>query len=513
MNRFRLFTVALALGLSLSGAGLTQSMTAQTLTPPLPVTQPPIAQPPAAQPSLAQPSPAKLPVAALAIGDSIYPRLGQAGLNVLHYDVNLTVEQPGTMNLRGEVTLTVTSTRTLNVVSLDLLGPKVLDVQWNAKTASYQQDKAAGKLTVTPPEPLRPGAQARVTVRYAGEAGIRPDTESPFNLGWQALPGLYLPVLVDRPGVNFAFSEPDGTRTFLPVNDHPSDPATFTVRITVPPGYTAAASGVQQGVIPATGGQTFVFEQAQPIPTYALAVHVNRFDEVTSDPVNVGVGGAPVQRRDYFPVDIGEVTRRPYQATTRILEVLSEWFGPYPFGAYGSAIITPRFPALETATLSTMPVHSSQEWVIVHEAAHQWFGNQVVLGDWADTWLNEGFATYSELLWAQSQGSDGSAELDRWYAHLSSKPTRPLVATREEQLFDTTAYVRGALALHAVRVVVGDVAFKAYLRAYVRTFSARPTTTLALLAFTGKQLGSKAEAAMRLWVESPSLPGKPTVSP
>ncbi|MDV6374848.1 M1 family metallopeptidase [Deinococcus arenicola] len=444
-------------------------------------------------------------ITAQPIGDTIYPALGQAGLDVLNYDLDLFVDRPGTSELRGTAVLTLTATQPLPALSLDFLGPQVLEVLWNGLSVPYRQDQMAGKLTFNPPQPLLPGMRAEVTVRFAGRVGVRPDPDLPLDVGWQAVPAQG-----ERVGANFTLSEPDGTRTFLPVNDHPSDPATFTTRVTVPAGYTAAASGMQQSEVAApNGGRTFTFVQAEPIPTYALAIHVNRFERLDSPAIPVGVGGAAVIRRDYFPVGIPVETRDAYASTNEILGVLSDWFGPFPFSAYGSAIVTPRIPALETATLSTMPVTSSSVCVLVHETAHQWFGDRLTLADWSEVWLNEGFATYAELLWAQSQGENGDEVVRGWYARASRTATRPLIATTERQLFDTTAYIRGALALHAVRVTVNDAAFKTYLRGWVVEVADRPVTTADLLAYTRTRLGERAWAALRLWAESPALPPLP----
>ncbi|WP_104991305.1 M1 family metallopeptidase [Deinococcus sp. NW-56] len=442
--------------------------------------------------------------------DPIFPELGQAGLDVRHYDLHLTVTEPGTREVRGVVTLTLTSTRPLAQVRLDFLGPGVEAVRWNDRAVPFRVDEKAAKLTVRPPAPLRPGTTARLTVEYAGTPGEieDPDFPTPLLLGWQGVPAEG-----GRAGANFVLSEPNGTHTFLPSNDHPSDKATFTTRVTVPRGYTAAASGVEAGRVDAAGTSTFTFSQREPIPTYALGVFVDRFLRVDESAVPVGVAGSGVVRRDFFPPETPGMVRAAYRRTDEALRVLSDWFGPYPFGAYGVAVVTPRLPALETATLSTMPLNMSTERTAVHEIAHQWFGNAVTPATWPDVWLSEGLAAYAELLWTEHLGGDGQAYAARWHANLTRAGTRPLRATRAEELFDLSTYQRGALTFHALRAEVGDTAFRDFLRAYVTRFSAGSGTvsTPAFLAFVRERAGAEAEATVRRWVEQRALPPLPVV--
>ncbi|WP_339096876.1 M1 family metallopeptidase [Deinococcus sp. VB142] len=432
------------------------------------------------------------------VGDSLFPELGQRGLDVQHYDLRLTVPQPGQPQLSAEVTLTLSTREPLRQLALDLLGPRVSAAQWNGQAVAFSQQGA--KLLVTPARPLLPGQQARVHLVYAvtGEQGQPSQNYGlPFRPGWQSVPD-----------GNANFSEPDGTRTFLPSNDHPSDPATFRVQVTVPEGYAAAASGlfVQQRA-EAGGRQTFVFSQRTPIPTYALALLVGHLERQLAP--DVQVAGQTVRRRDVYAAGLPPDQRVPAGETAEMLQVLSDWFGPYPFDLYGVAVL-PGLPlALETATLSTLPPGSNRERVRLHELAHQWFGNRVTLGDWADSWLNEGFATYAELLWAEHQQQDTQTLLEDWYTRLTTRSSRPLRATQPEQLFDETAYFRGALALHALRKQVGDDAFRAFLQEYMQTFSNRPATTAALLERVRSRLGQGAEATLRQWVEAAELPPLP----
>ncbi|SMB94838.1 M1 family metallopeptidase [Deinococcus hopiensis] len=445
------------------------------------------------------------------LGDALFPGLGQLGLDVQHYDVALSVDRPGTAELRGVVTLTLGSTRLLPTIRLDFTGPEVGAVRWNGQPVPFVVEAGAQKLTVTPPASLRPGETARLTVEYGGRAGTVTDPDLGLDLGWEG---------VLEAGTNYTLSEPHGAHSFLPSNDHPADTATFTTRLTVPAGFTAAASGVEdliaEGAEARAGRHTFVFHQARPIPTYALGLHIGHLERVESPAVPVGPGGAPVVRRDYFPMGTPDRVRAAYRRTDEMLRALSGWFGPYPFAAYGVAVLPPQVdvPALETATLSTMPVESSNEQVALHELAHQWFGNAVPLRRWADVWLNEGFATYAELLWTEAQGGDGPAMVRRWYARLQSRGTRPLVAATQEELFDSTAYQRGALTLHALRLAVGDAAFRDFLHTYTARFSGGSSSNNAVdtadfLALVRERVGAAGEAAVRPWVFDVGLPPLP----
>lgn len=428
-------------------------------------------------------------------GDSIFPALGDAGLDVTHYDLTLSAT-PGIDALVGRAVLSVTARHPLTQIGLDFAGPGVTGVKVNGQAARHAQ--VGEKLLIRLPSPIAAGAAFTVTVAYSGTPAFHPDTSvsapgSGLRLGW-----------ITQGNGSYVLSEPDGAHTFFPCNDVPADGASYSLHVDVPTGYTAVASGVQTRQQTRSGRVYTDFELAQPIAPYALTVHVGRLELVTQP------GPPGITIRNAFPAGTPGNVRAAFDRTPEMLGFLAGWFGPYPYPVYGVAVSEdPQIPALETATLSTFPSRPEGPTVALHELSHQWFGDSLRLGDWSDIWLNEGFATYAELLWAESQGQAAAPIVSRWYARLSQSPARGLVATQAAQLFDSSSYVRGALTLHVVRLKVGDAVFRQILKTYVARFSGRSVRTADFLNVIGELGGPAALDAVQPWLSGPDLPPRP----
>ncbi len=425
-------------------------------------------------------------------GDSIYPLLGDAGLDVTHYDLSITSD-PRQDAIAGRAVLSVTALRDLGQISLDFAGPKVLGVKLGGEAVRHAQ--VGEKLLILPSTPVAAGTAFTLTVAYAGTPALHldPSESDGLRLGW-----------ITQAGGSYVLSEPDGAHTYFPCNDVPADGASYSLHLDIPAGYTAVASGVQTRQVTASGRTRTDFELTQPIPSYALTVHVGKLDLETQ------AGPVGIQIRNAFPVGLPATIKATFAQTPAMLGFLAGWFGPYPYPVYGVAVTAdPEIPALETATLSTFPSSQEAPTTALHELAHQWFGDSLRLGDWSDIWLNEGFATYAELLWAQSRGQNTAPLLERWYARLARDPARGLIATRSKQLFDSSSYLRGALALHALRLSIGDEKFRQILSQYASRFAGKSVRTADFLGVARQIGGQNALDAMQPWLVGPALPPFP----
>jgi aminopeptidase N len=152
--------------------------------------------------------------------------------------------------------------------------------------------------------------------------------------------------------------------------------------------------------------------------------------------------------------------------------------------------------------------------VVVHEVAHQWFGDSVSLTRWKDIWLNEGFASYAEGLWWEHTGGRDALEEDitrRYQYNLSLFGAENILLgdPGPERLFDGVVYTRGALVLHALRLKVGDEAFFAILRTYYETYRGGNAATEGFISIAEEIAGMDLEDFFQAWLYETALPDIP----
>jgi aminopeptidase N len=184
-------------------------------------------------------------------------------------------------------------------------------------------------------------------------------------------------------------------------------------------------------------------------------------------------------------------------------------YGPYPFAAFGAIVDEDDVGyALET---QTRPIYSAfaDESTVAHELAHQWVGDSVTPKLWRDIWLNEGFATYAEWLWDESRGRGTVQErFDDVYAIPADDGfwTTPPGDPGADTLFDAATYDRGAAALQALRVKIGDRAFFTVLRRWTTENANGNVSTADFLALAEQVSRRQLDAFFTAWIYTPSKP-------
>ncbi|WP_433333763.1 M1 family metallopeptidase [Spirillospora sp. CA-294931] len=425
------------------------------------------------------------------VGDSYFPDAGNGGYDVAHYDIKLAYSRDEP-RITGTTRISATAAQDLSRFNLDFAGNDVGRVTVDGAPAAFRRD--GQELVITPSRGIERGRRFVASVSYTGSPKRNRDPQLGVT-GW-----------IPTPDGATTLSQPRGSATWFPLNDHPSDKATFAYAITVPNGLEAIANGEPVGISVNEDATTYRWWSGRPMAGYLALVSIGKFQTLDSRPRGI---------RTITAVD-QSVTPDPrplHRTTAEVTEWASRLFGPYPFESTGGVIDdVPVGYALETQNRPVYPGRAS-DTLVVHELAHQWFGNSVSVERWQDIWLNEGFATYAEWLWREQHGGPSAEDIFlKAYARPANSPEwkPPTGAPGRGNLFATfPVYTRGAMTLHVLRRAVGDAAFFRTLQTWAGANAHGNASTADFVAHAEEVAGKQLDELFRRWL---STPGKPSIT-
>lgn len=357
-------------------------------------------------------------------------------------------------------------------------------------------------VTVRLAAPLQAGQTDALKIRYSGEPEdglhfVRADVDG------------------DRVPEAWTQGETTFNRDWIPLWDYPNDRYTSELAVRVPKAYVVVGNGLLTTVTDESDRRVWRYRMEQDHVGYLLSLAIGQFEVVKREADGVELWYV------VYPDAVRHIDGSGVAQTPAILETMARLTGvPYPYKRYAQTVAS-RYVVggMENITATTLarermayPPTAALAYdgmpLVAHEAAHQWFGNLLTCRDWAHIWLNEGFATYYEGLYAlEHHGASRLFEemdgIRRWYLAEAKRYTRPIVTyvmDRPGSLFDAHTYGKGAWVLHMLRHEVGVAGFDAGVRLYVKRHTDGLVETYDLVRAMEDATGRNLHAFFDQWV-------------
>ncbi|MEV0645670.1 M1 family metallopeptidase [Phytomonospora sp. NPDC050363] len=433
------------------------------------------------------------------VADPLYPDFGNADIDVLHYGLALAYDPESTV-LDGTATLTVRAVTTISELRLDFADNlKVGEVTVDGTAVAVTQ--SGYDLSVLTGLPV--GAQAVVEIGYSGvpEKAPAPTTREDFS-------GDGIGLRPEPNGSLWTMQEPYGAFTWYPVNDHPSDEALYDITVTVPEGWAGVANGSFAGETPSGGETTFAWHSADPVASYLTTLAVDRFEKLELS----GPNGLPITA--WVPPGQMRVFEDAIRKMPEHIAYIEERYGPYPFDSAGVVLVGGE-SAMETQEMITFSAALGAlgqeviESILVHELAHQWFGDAVTPVDWRGVWLNESMATYIEDMWNADQGYLTEREVVENWRDLDQALRDEAGAPGDydaRQFASSNVYVCTALMMYEIREVIGEARFTEMMRDWVQKQPNTHQDRASFTAWVNQYAGEDLTGLIDEWLDSPTTP-------
>jgi aminopeptidase N len=386
-------------------------------------------------------------------------RIGQldesrAGYDVTFYDLDLVLD-PDKKTLGGEVTIRFKAVKRLKTIRFDLYKNfSIQSLKFSEREITYKRkDKA---VFATLPDSLQIGREYSLVIKYIGKPVNAKNPPWQGGMVWKK----------DKAGNPWigVTCESDGASIWFPCKDHLSDePDSVRLRMNVPSGLQVVSNGIMEDHTTDKGREIYTWRTHYPINIYDITFYAGKFEHF-SDTLNTAQG---ILALDYYVMPENLIkAKEHFRQVKDVINIYSRSFGPYPWIKEGFKLVEGPFEGMEHQTaIAYGSSYSNLSWlggdyIIVHETAHEWWGNAVSVSDFSDIWLQEGFATYSEMVFAENKlGYDSSLFYARYWLGGIINNKLPVVGPPDVKYWDDKdgdVYNKGALILNTIRNIVND---------------------------------------------------------
>lgn len=426
--------------------------------------------------------------------DSLYPGVGDPGVDALHYDLALGWS-PDTDTLEASETLIFRSTETADDFQLDF--SEVLEIDGLQVDGADVEFEQRGKDLVID-APVVEDQRYTMVLEYSG-------TPEPVDVPVQRSDFSETGFTIDADHQVWTMQEPWGAYSWYAVNDHPSDKALYDFTLAVPEPWMGIANGDLVSKREEDGLTITEWHLAEPAASYLTTLAFGDYQQTDR------TGPRDIPIRIFTPRTNPGTLRGPLTAPDA-MEWLERYVGPYPFDTFGMVVVDSA-SAMETQTMVTLghTGYTLSEEVVLHELAHQWYGDTVTPDDWRDVWMNEGMATYLQGMWqAEQAGISVDQQMDEWAEFEDSEReyAGPPADYDLDKWGSSNIYYGPALMWHELRQRVGDRAFFDVIRAWPAKQENRSSNRETLYRFFEKRTGEELSAFFDAWLLGEQTPSR-----
>lgn len=425
--------------------------------------------------------------------DSVYPAVGDPGVDALHYDLDLTWE-PGPRRFSGVATITFRATRDARRFRLDLVRELAVSEAVLDGHRVPTRQTAGDELVVR--APVERDGRHELVVTYAGMPTTvpAPTQRSDFST---------LGLTVAPTGELWTMQEPYGAHTWYPVNDHPSDKALYDFTVHAPDPWTGVANGRLVSLETAEGTTTTHWQLDEPAASYLTTLAIGDYAHSS------GTTRSGLRVDHWLPRGMVSDTRG-VRGAAEAVDWIESRLGPYPFTSLG-LVVTASDSAMETQTMVTLGTgeYVLSQAVVVHELVHQWYGDQVSPADWRDVWLNEGMTMLLQWMWQDEHEDQPLAAairehraIDGWLREEYGPPGN----YDPTKFGGSNIYYSPALMWNELRTELGDEEFFRIARSWLAAHDNTSVTREQVFDHWEKETGRELSAFFDAWINGVRTP-------
>ncbi len=443
--------------------------------------------------------------------DTLRGMLGpeRSSFDVTHYLLDVHIS-PGDKSLEGVVTMTATCTRSTDRIQLDLFDNMIIDhIAQDGRQLSYHRDGNAFFVDIN----LDSAETFMIDIAYHGEPVVA--RQAPWDGGfvWKEAGG--------SPWIGVA-CEGTGASLWWPNKDHLSDePDSMDIILHVPNGLMAVSNGDLIHQVQNKDETAYHWKVDYPINNYNVSVNIADYVHFSESYTSDSMGTLDL---DYYVLRENEtIARKHFQQTAGVLEAFEYWFGPYPFWNDGFALVETPYLGMEHQSAIAYgnkymrgylgrlePAELDFDYIIVHEAGHEWWGNSISTNDHAEMWIHESYTTYMEALYVEYHHDKdvGTQYLLSQRPYISNR--QPIIGPLDVNFGDWVSsdqYYKGSWMLHTLRhVIPTDRDWREYLRGLYAEFQMGHATTDEIVAFTNEYFAQDLSAFFDQYLRHQSIP-------